>query len=79
MDRLVQAGTLPSYREAGRRVGISHVRMSEICALAGLAPDIQEAILLGRLVVTERALRPVVRALLWSQQHDALTSTSAGD
>jgi hypothetical protein len=63
VDRLVQDGTLPSYQEAARRLGISHVRMSEICALTGLAPGVHDAILANRLDANERALRAVCGGL----------------
>lgn len=72
VERLVEAGILPSYSEAARRLGISHVRMSEIMALLQLAPEIQEAILDGRLATTERALRAVCRLLGWDDQRAAL-------
>jgi hypothetical protein len=44
----------------------SHV--THVKNLLRLAPDIQEAILLGRLDVTERALRPVAVLRHWGDQ-----------
>ena len=79
VDRLIDAGVLKDYADAAYRLGIVKSHMTHVTNLLRLAPDIQEAILLGRLDVSERALRPVLRALLWSEQHDALTSISAGD
>ena len=72
VERLVEAGSLPSYSEAARRLGLSHVRMAEISALLQLAPDIQEAILNG-LITTERALRSVCRLRSWDEQRAMCT------
>jgi hypothetical protein len=79
VERLVEAGRFRDYRDAARQLGMCGSHLTHITNLLRLAPDIQQRLLTGNLITTERALRPVLRALLWSEQHDALTSISAGD
>ena len=72
VERQVRSGALKDYREAAARLGISHARMSQITALLMLAPAIQAGLLLGRLHVTDGALRPVCQLVLWEEQRKAL-------
>jgi len=59
-----------------KEMGISRSRLTRLLDLALLAPDIQEQVLFleavdGKEPVTERALREVVRHMLWSRQRRA--------
>jgi hypothetical protein len=74
VERLVEAGVLKDYADAARRLGMAKSHMTHVTNLLRLAPDIQEAILLGRLDVTERALRPVCGRLAWDEQRDSLAT-----
>jgi len=48
--------------------------MAQVMNLLSLAPTIQGAILTGKLAVSERPLRPVVRHVGWEKQEEALAS-----
>jgi hypothetical protein len=74
VERLVEAGVLKDYADAARQLGMAKSHMTHVTNLLRLAPDIQEAILLGRLDVTERALRPVCGTLSWDEQRDSLAT-----
>lgn len=71
IERLVEAGELKDYAEAARRLGMAKSHMTHVTNLLSLAPDIQEAILGGRLDTTEHALRGVCRQLTWQAQREA--------
>ena len=72
VERLVEAGELGGYAEAARVLGITRARVTQIMNLLLLAPEIQEAILTGRLRAGERSLRRVVREPVWAQQGSLL-------
>ena len=72
VERLVEAVELKDYAEAARRLGMAKSHMTHVTNLLSLAPDIQEAILEGRLGVTEHALRGVCRGLDWQSQRSTL-------
>ncbi len=65
LDEMVRDGRVASYAEIARVAGVSRARLSQITALLGLAPDIQEGLLDGTIVVGERSLREVLRSLSW--------------
>ena len=71
VERLVEAGELKDYAEAARRLGMAKSHMTHVTNLLSLAPDIQEAVLAGRLTMTEHALREVCRVLPGSRQRGA--------
>jgi hypothetical protein len=80
VERLVAAGVLKDYADAARQLGMAKSHMTHITNLLRLAPDIQEAILAGRLDTTERALRPVARLLAWTDERTTLSSiTDSGN
>jgi hypothetical protein len=68
---LLRSGALPDQREAAVRLGIVFPQMTHVMNLLHLAPDVQEAILSGRLIVSEAALRPVARIHSWKDQRTA--------
>ena len=68
IQRALDAGEIRSYADAGRRLGMSHVRVAQVLNLTLLAPSIQEALLDGSLRVAERALRRVVAEVEWTRQ-----------
>jgi hypothetical protein len=72
VEHLVEAGELKDYADAARRLGIAKSHMTHVTNLLSLAPDIQEAILDGRLDTTEHALRSISRLVEWSEQRVAL-------
>ncbi len=54
VERLVEEGTLASYADAARQLGVSGARMSQILNLLNLPPRVQQALLLGDLHLSER-------------------------
>ena len=74
VERAVQDGTCASYAAAARALGMSAPRLSQILDLMCLAPDIQEALLLGRLDASERRLREVLVAHAWDDQRARLAA-----
>ncbi|MBK8100634.1 MAG: hypothetical protein IPK26_26390 [Planctomycetes bacterium] len=59
IEALIERGDLRDYAAAARRLGLSRARLTQICDLALLAPDIQAAVLLGRVEPRDRHLRAV--------------------
>lgn len=71
IDDLVERGELDGFADAARRLGLTRARITQIADLALLAPDIQAAVLLGRVEPRDRHLRAVGRHLLWTDQRRA--------
>ena len=71
IEDLVERGSLDGYAEASRRLGITRARITQVCDLALLAPDIQAAVLLGDVEPRDRHLREVGRHPLWDDQRRA--------
>lgn len=72
VEQQVRAGTLRNYREAARRLGISHARMSQIMALLLLAPAIQVDVIVGRATWSEVRLRAASQQTDWAGQQAGL-------
>ena len=70
----MEAGLLKDYAAAARLLGMTRARMAQVMNLLTLSPTIQESILTGRLAVSERLLRPVVRHVGWEKQEAAFDS-----
>lgn len=68
IEKLIERGELQDYAEAAQRLGLTRARLTQICDLALLAPDIQAAVLLGQVEPRDRHLREVGRQPLWSDQ-----------
>ncbi len=71
IETLIDAGELSDYADAARRLGLSRARVTQVCDLALLAPDIQAAVLSGRCEPRDRHLREVGRHPLWTDQRRA--------
>jgi len=71
VERQVRTGAIRNYREAARRLGISHARMSQVMALLWLAPRIQAEVLIGRAPWSEVRLRAATRHACWQVQREA--------
>ncbi len=75
IERDVAEGELSDHAEAARRLGLTRARVTQLCDLTLLAPDIQEEILFLESVdgvepLSERALRPIASELDWSRQRE---------
>ena len=68
MEALLRDGTLRDYAHAAAWLGVSKNRANVISRLIFLAPDIQEAILLGDTAASEHRLRAVAREAVWEEQ-----------
>ena len=73
VQREIDAGTLRDRAEAGRKLGISRARVTQILDLTLLSPRIQEAVLVAETVdgaepVTERSLRALLKYDSWALQ-----------
>jgi site-specific DNA recombinase len=75
-ERLVDEGSIRTYRELADVGHVSRPRLSQIMQLAQLAPEIQEQVLFlpptldGRDGVFERQLRSIARVLDWEKQKE---------
>ena len=74
VERLVEAGKLKDYADAARRLGMAKSHVTHITNLLSLAPDIQEAILLGPMDIPESRLRRVCGQILWDEQRRSVTA-----
>jgi hypothetical protein len=76
-DGLIRDGAVRDFAEIARLGHVTRARVSQIMNLLHLAPDIQEEILFlprveaGDDPVTERHLRPIVKAIDWRDQRRA--------
>ncbi len=68
IDRLVESGELESYAAAARRLRITRARMAQILSLLNLSAGVQEKILGGEIVSSERRLRSMSREPSWREQ-----------
>lgn len=73
IERQIASGELADRAQAARTLGLTSARVSQLCDLLLLAPDIQDELLFlesidGVEPITERALRPISAEPLWSQQ-----------
>jgi hypothetical protein len=68
VQHLVNEGKLRDFAHAARILGLSRARLSQIMNLHFLAPTIQERILSGKLLISERQLRPILRTSVWKEQ-----------
>ena len=60
VQRLVGEGSVKSYADAARQLGVSRARVSQILNLLNLSPRVQEGLLLGDLHLSERRIRALV-------------------
>ncbi len=78
----IDKGEIRDQAEVATRLGLTQSRVTQLLDLTRLAPDVQERILFVETVdgaepVSERALRPVVRASSWAEQR-ALFESARG-
>lgn len=68
IDRAVESGEAASYADVARAVGLEESRITQVTALLGLSPAIQEAILLGKGGTGIREAIRVGREVEWEKQ-----------
>ncbi len=68
VERLVEEGSVKSYADAARQLGVSRARMAQITNLLNLPPRVQEGLLLGDLHLSERRVRALMGRAEWEGQ-----------
>ena len=72
IEGLIEAGRLSGYAAAARELGLTRARLTQVMGLLVLAPEIQEAVSVGKLRASERVLRRTVREPEWELQRQTL-------
>ena len=68
-DRLIREGKVKDYAEIARLGGVTRARVTQVMNLLGLAPALQEHLLMGYVSnESERTLRRVTRIADWLVQ-----------
>ena len=68
IEAWVRDGAVLDYADAARRLRLTRARISQIVTLTWLAPAVQEFVLLGHAVPSDRQLREVETHPLWTDQ-----------
>ena len=68
IERYIESGDIRNFAEASRRFGISRPRVSQIMSLFHLAAPVQEAILNGAVVDSERKVLAGNKSVTWPGQ-----------
>ena len=76
LESAVGEGELRAYAEAARRLGVSRARVAQVLGLLSLSARLQERILSGELVISERRLRPALSELCWKAQEEVVEERS---
>jgi len=71
IERAVEAGQAASYGEVARILGLTESRVTQITALLGLSPAVQEGILLGEGGVGIRVAIRAAREVEWGGRSSA--------
>jgi hypothetical protein len=66
IERYIETGEVNNFAEVSRRFGISRPRVTQIMSLIHLAAPVQEAILRGTLVDSERKVLAANRDACWA-------------
>jgi hypothetical protein len=75
--KLIESGAVRDQADLARLVGVSRARVTQVMSLLWLAPDIQEAVLLGTVDFTGSGLRRVAAEATWARQRQAWCSRRA--
>ena len=71
IERAVEAGQVASYGEVARVLGLTESRITQITALVGLSPKVQERVLLGDAWLGIREAIRAGREVEWGRAGDA--------
>ena len=66
IERAVEEGRAGSYGEVARALGLTESRITQVTALLGLPPAVQEAVLLGEGAIGIREAIRAARVASWS-------------
>ena len=75
-QKMLDSGEVESMAELARLGRVSRARITQIMDLMMLAPEIQEAVLVGDLTVGMRELLTIGRAVEWTVQRMRLQQNS---
>ena len=78
LGRLIDRGLIADFTAAARMLGVSQPRLTHLMALLLLAPEIQNAILLGDMPFGEKELRAMARVADWHEQKAMVAARSRG-
>ena len=68
VEGLIEDGLLAGSADAARRLGLTRARLTQVANLLLLSPEIQERVLTGDLMATERSLRTAAGEPEWQKQ-----------
>ena len=68
LAQMIETGLIADYTAAAKLIGVSQPRLTHLMALTLLAPQIQEAILLGTVKLGDKQLRALARIPDWREQ-----------
>lgn len=74
IERAVEKGVVDDYAAVAHVLGLSRARLSQVTSLMLLAPEIQEAILAGRIRTAARHLRAAITEPNWESQTIAIAN-----
>ncbi len=72
LQDLIARGLIADYTAAAKLLGVSQPRLTHLMSLTMLAPQLQEALLLGTLRLADKQLRRLARIASWREQLAAL-------
>ena len=72
VDKLMADGVYRDYTTAAVTLRISPSRLSQIMGLLLLSARIQEDILMGKLLISEKRLRSISKHVVWEMQREKL-------
>ena len=76
IEQLAENRGIADYAQAARVFGMTRPRMTQVMNLLRLSPEIQEQILTGSIVATERSLRTLAGLPNWEHQRAALAASN---
>lgn len=79
IERAVEKDVVNDYAAVARALGVSRARVSQLRALLGLAPKIQEKVMLGEVRTAARALRVVAAVPSWERQIQLVHQTDLNE
>ncbi len=70
IEDALEAGSFASAAEIAECLGVTRARVSQVTALLGLAPRLQEQVLMGEVVMSGRGLRHCLSSAVWAVQEE---------
>ena len=75
VERSIDDGTIESYADAARALGLTRARLTQVMKLLLLSPEIQERLLTGEMRASERKLRRILAKASWVSQRAVIAAT----